>query len=256
LYGAHRPPDLVYAFNVDYDGVAGEYERGRPAYAEAAIRHLIERAQLDRGATVLDLGAGTGKLSRMLDAVGLSVIAVDPSTPMLAELQAAAPRVRTLVGRAESIPLERQSVDAVVAAQAFHWFDAASALPEAHRVLKPGCVLALLWNRRDATDPTQLLLAELTDPPERQTPRGWQLDIPSILRDSGLFSDAELFEFGHAQPTDEAALLDRLRSSSYVAALPAGRRRALEQRLRNGLAELGSPRQLAYETLLYVARRR
>lgn len=238
-----------------YDAVAGEYERGRPAYAVDVISELIETARLARGATVLDLGAGTGKLSRMLDAAGLAVVALDPSASMLAQLHAAAPRVRTLVGRAESIPLPAESVDAVVAAQAFHWFEPSKALPEMHRVLKPhGCV-GLLWNKRDEADPLQTLLAELTDPPERGAPRGWQLDIPSILRESGLFGQIERLEFPHVQPTDEAALLDRLRSSSYVAALPAERRHVLERRLRAGIEELGPPRGLAYKTLVYVARR-
>lgn len=234
-----------------YDAVAGEYERGRPAYAEAAIAHL----QLAAGASVLDLGAGTGKLSRMLDAAGFAVVALDPSAPMLTQLQAAAPRVRTVVGSAESIPLDAGSVDAVVAGQAFHWFDAAVALPEIHRVLKPHGSLALFWNKRDESDPMQMVLAELTDPPERRTPRGWQLDIPSILRESGLFAETETVEFPHVQPTDVEALVDRLHSSSFVAALPDDRRRALESELRVRYDELDSPRELAYTTLLYVAGR-
>lgn len=239
-----------------YDTVAGEYERGRPAYAEDAIACLIVEAGLEHDATVLDLGAGTGKLSRMLDAAGSAVVALDPSASMLAQLQRAAPRVRTLVGAAEAIPLDDQSVDAVVAGQAFHWFDAAKALPEIHRVLKPRRSLGLLWNKRDEADPVQTLLAELINPPERTAPRGWELDIPAILRESGRFEQAKAFEFRHVQPTDAEALVDRLRSSSYVAALPEERRRVLETRFRARLDELGSPRELAYTTLLYVAQRR
>jgi SAM-dependent methyltransferase len=239
-----------------YDAVAGEYERGRPGYAEDAIACLIEEASLDRDATVLDLGAGTGKLSRMLDAAGLAVVALDPSASMLAQLQAAAPRVHPLVGTAEAIPLDDRTVDAVVAGQAFHWFDPAKALPEIHRVLKPRRSLALLWNKRDDADPVQMLLVELINPPERAAPRGWELDIPAILRESGLFGQAQAFEFRHVQATDAETLVDRLHSSSYVAALPDERRRLLETRLRAGLDELGSPRALAYTTLLYVAQRR
>jgi SAM-dependent methyltransferase len=239
-----------------YDAIAGEYERGRPTYAEDAITCLIEEAGLDRAATVLDLGAGTGKLSRMLDAAGPAVVALDPSESMLAQLQRAAPRVRTLVGTAEAIPLDDRSVHAVVAGQAFHWFDAAKALPEIHRVLKPRRSLGLLWNRRDEADPVQMLLAELINPAERAGRRGWELDIPAILRESGLFEQAKAFEFRHVQATDAEALVDRLQSSSYVAALPDERRRLLETRLRARLDELGSPRELAYTTLLYVAQRR
>jgi SAM-dependent methyltransferase len=239
-----------------YDAVAGEYERGRPAYAEDAIACLIEEAGLDGRATVLDLGAGTGKLSRMLDAAGPAVVALDPSASMLAQLRAAAPRVRTLVGTAEAIPLDDRTVDAVVAGQAFHWFDAAKALAEIHRVLKPRRSLGLLWNKRDEADPVQMLLAELINPPERAARRGWELDIPAILRESGLFERAKAFEFRHVQAIDAQGLVDRLHSSSYVAALPDERRRLLETRLRARLDELGSPRDLAYTTLLYVAQRR
>jgi SAM-dependent methyltransferase len=239
-----------------YDAVAGEYERGRPAYAEDAIACLIAEAGLDRDATVLDLGAGTGKLSRMLDAAGPAVVALDPSASMLAQLRAVAPRVRTLVGTAEAIPLDDRTVDAVVAGQAFHWFDAAKALAEIHRVLRPRCPLALLWNKRDEADPVQMALAELINPPERAALRGWELDIPAILRESGLFEQVKSFEFRHVHATDVEALVDRLRSSSYVAALPDERRHVLETRLRARLDELGSPRELAYTTLLYVARRR
>jgi len=143
-----------------------------------------------------------------------------------------------------------------VAAQAFHWFNASKALPEIHRVLEPRGSLALLWNKRDEADPVQMLLADLTAPPERNAPRGWQLDIPEILRDSGLFEEVQKFEFVHVQPIDEQGLVDRLHSSSYVAALPSERRRAVEQRLLAGLEALGTPRELAYVTLLYVAQRR
>ena len=239
-----------------YDNVAREYERGRPSYATGAVAHVIERLGLGPGSVVLDLGAGTGKLSRALAAAGTTVIALDPSEAMLAELRAAAPGVRTLVGRAESIPLESESVDAVVAAQAFHWFDATAALPEIRRVLRPGGSLALLWNKRDEADPAQLLLAELTDPPERQAPRGWQLDIPAILGESGLFDEVETFEFPHVQAIDDEGFVDRLHSSSYVASLPPERRSSLEAQLRERLAELGSPHALAFKTLLSIAQRR
>jgi SAM-dependent methyltransferase len=236
-----------------YDGVAREYERGRPGYAPEAVAHLLHVTALQPGATVLDLGAGTGKLTRMLDAAGLAVVAVDPSASMLSRLEVASPHVRTAVGTAEAIPLADRSVDVVVAAQAFHWFDAARALPEIGRVLTPRGWLALFWNRRDEEDPLQRLLAELTDPPERGTPRGWQLDIAAIVAASGLFEPVQRYEFAHVQPTDESALVDRLRSSSYVAALSVEERASLEKRLRRELERLGPPRRLAYKTLLYVA---
>jgi SAM-dependent methyltransferase len=233
-----------------YDRVSPDYERGRPDYAPAAIEQL----GLDAGAQVLDLGAGTGKLTRLLDAAGLETIAVDPSGAMLDELAARVPRATAVVGTAEAIPLAASSVDAVTAAQAFHWFDAPAALAEIHRVLRPGGVLGLLWNRRDESDPLQQLLAELTDPAERDTPRGWRLDVPALLEASGLFGPVETTELPHVQPTDEAGILSRLRSSSYVAGLPEGRRDELERRLREQLPV--GPFALRYVTVVYVARAR
>jgi SAM-dependent methyltransferase len=233
-----------------FDRVSPDYERGRPEYPAAAI----ERLGLGAGSRVLDLGAGTGKLTRLLDAAGLETIALDPSRAMLAELTARVPRATTLVGTAEAIPLADASVDAVTAGQAFHWFDAPAALAEIHRVLRPGGTLGLVWNHRDETDPLQALLGELTDPPERETPRGWRLDVPALVAASGRFEPVETAELPHVQPTDEEGLVSRLRSSSYVASLPEQRRAELERRLREHLP--AGPVELRYVTVAYVARAR
>ena len=235
-----------------YDRVAYVYERTRPDYPPA----ILDALPLDGDAAVLDLGAGTGKLTRVLAARYREVTAVEPLPNMRAILQRVVPTAAALPGSAEEIPLEDASVDGVFAAQAFHWFDATAALPEIRRVLRPGGSLALLWNKRDEADPAQLLLAELTDPPERQAPRGWQLDIPAILGESGLFDEVETFEFPHVQAIDDEGFVDRLHSSSYVASLPPERRSSLEAQLRERLAELGSPHALAFKTLLSIAQRR
>ncbi|MEZ5101617.1 MAG: class I SAM-dependent methyltransferase [Thermoleophilia bacterium] len=128
---------------------AGGYERARPGYPADAARWLAGSARAD----VLDLGAGTGKLTRALVALGHRVVAVDPLAEMLAELRAAVPDVPTLVGSGEAIPLADASLDVVAVAQAFHWFDHPRALPEIARVLRPGGALALVWNRRDESVP-------------------------------------------------------------------------------------------------------
>src|SRR4051812_40459047 len=120
---------------------AQAYEEGRPGYPPAALEPL----KLGAGMTVLDLAAGTGKLTRALAASEATVIAVEP----VAEMRAALPEsVTALDGTAETIPLEAGSVDLVTVAQAFHWFDGPAALAEIHRVLVPGGRLAVLWNRR------------------------------------------------------------------------------------------------------------
>src|SRR5262249_38867164 len=113
----------------------------------------------------------------------------------------------------------------------------------------------LIWNKRDEDDPVQALLAELTEPPERATPRGWQLDVPGMVAASGLFGPVSLSEFRHVQPTDASTLLSRLRSSSFVAGLPKNRRRALEQRLRAALDHAAPVDNIAYTTVVYTARR-
>jgi SAM-dependent methyltransferase len=138
---------------------AGAYDRGRPGYPGAAIAFLVSR--LPAGATVLDLAAGTGKLTRPLLDAGLAVVAVEPVAEMRAGLPASA---RPMHGTAEAIPLGEGAVDAVAVGQAFHWFEGDAALAEIHRVLRPGGTLALLWNRRLEGDPVNRALDELLEP--------------------------------------------------------------------------------------------
>jgi SAM-dependent methyltransferase len=138
-----------------FESVAADYERHRPEYPDEALRWAVARLGLAPGARVLDIGAGTGKLTRGLVAVGLGVVAVEPGAPMLDQLRAAVPGVAALEGCAESIPLPDGSVDAAFAGQAYHWFDRERALPELHRVVGPGGGLALLWNWWDERDPLQ-----------------------------------------------------------------------------------------------------
>ena len=126
-----------------FGGAAAAYALHRPNYAEAAVRWTLDAAN---GPRVLDLGAGTGKLTATLLEVGADVVAVEPDPAMLAELRGALPAVRALKGSAEEIPLPDGSVDAVVAGHAMHWFDMAVAGPEIARVMVPGGVLAGLWN--------------------------------------------------------------------------------------------------------------
>jgi SAM-dependent methyltransferase len=144
-----------------FDGAAAEYERHRPDYPEEAVRWAAERLGLGPGARVVDVGAGTGKLTRGLLALGFDVVAVEPGPPMLAQLRALLPEVDALDGPAEAIPLDDASVDAATAGQAYHWFDPARAVPELHRVVCPGGGVALFWNWWDLRDPLQAELGEL-----------------------------------------------------------------------------------------------
>jgi SAM-dependent methyltransferase len=144
-----------------FETVAAEYERYRPDYPEEALRWAADRLGLPAGARVLDVGAGTGKLTRGLVALGFDVVAVEPGAPMLEELRKAVPEAEALEAPAEAIPLPDASVDAAFAGQAYHWFDRERAVPELHRVIRPEGGVVLVWNWWDERDPLQRELGEL-----------------------------------------------------------------------------------------------
>ncbi len=191
--------------------VAGAYERGRPGYPEEAVRWLAGSEPCD----VVDLGAGTGKLTRPLVALGHRVTAVEPLDEMLAELGAVLPDVRAVAGSAEAMPLPDASADVVASAQAFHWFDHDDALPEIVRVLRPGGRIALVWNSRDDRDPWVSRLSAIIGNESIQ-----ESDVVPVLDASGLFGPVETAMFAFEQTLDRDGLLDLVLSRSYLAKLP------------------------------------
>jgi SAM-dependent methyltransferase len=231
---------------------ADVYERGRPDYPAAAVDAIVERCGLRAGRTVLDLAAGTGKLTRLLVPSGANVIAVEPLREMRAELERRVPGVLVLGGTAERIPLTESFVDAVTVAQAFHWFNAEEALREIHRVLLPGGGLALLWNARDERDPLQAALSEIIDPLEGGTPRRSGRDWKTLLAESGLFERTERLLFEHVQETDEQGVVERVTSISFIAAAPDDVKADVERRVRTVAAGLPRPIRLPYMTELYL----
>ncbi|HKG64404.1 MAG TPA: class I SAM-dependent methyltransferase, partial [Solirubrobacteraceae bacterium] len=142
--------DDVHSRARAFDAAADAYERARPGYPPEAIEIAARRLGLERGAAVLDLGAGTGKLTRRLAGRFGSVTAVEPLDGMRAVLEEAIPFVRALAGTAEAIPLPDRSVDAVFVGEAIHWFDPARVVAELGRVLRPAGGVAVLYNRLDA----------------------------------------------------------------------------------------------------------
>jgi SAM-dependent methyltransferase len=191
--------------------VAGAYERGRPTYPEDAVRWLAG----DEPCDVVDLGAGTGKLTRALVALGHRVTAVEPLAEMREQLESAVPGVAAVGGNAESMPLEDASADVVTCAQAFHWFDHTVALPEIARILRPGGRLALVWNTRDDRDTWVAELSEIIG-----NESIGESDVEGPIRRSGLFDALERAEFRFKQALDRETLLDLVLSRSYCAKLP------------------------------------
>ncbi len=192
--------------------VADAYERARPGYPDDAVRWLTGETPLD----VVDLGAGTGKLTRSLVALGHRVTAVEPLPEMLEHLRAALPDVTALSGSAESMPLRSESVDVVTIAQAFHWFDHGPALAEIARVLRPGGAIAPVWNSRDDRDPCVRRLSEVALGTESVRPL---TDVVAPVGASGLFGDVEHASFTFVQELDRERLLDLVVSRSYCAVM-------------------------------------
>jgi ubiquinone/menaquinone biosynthesis C-methylase UbiE len=229
---------------------ADSYDKGRPGYPAAAIRWLAHRVGLGPGATVIDLAAGTGKLTDPLAETGADVIAVEPVEAMRAAIQAG---VRAIEGTAEAIPLASASADAVTVGQAFHWFDGDAALAEIHRVLRPGGSLALLWNVRRMEDPIHAAIEELVAPYYEGVPRHRQGKWRDAFERTSLFGPMEQAEFPNEQQLDPEGLADRFGSTSVIAALPDAERRDLLDRIR-AFAK-GGPVTLRYRCRVQVAER-
>jgi SAM-dependent methyltransferase len=204
-----------------FASVTEEYERGRPGYPPEAISWILGAEPID----VLDIGAGTGKLTEVL-AAGHRAIAVEPLAEMRTLLESRLPTVRVLPGTAESLPLPGASIDAVVVAAAFHWFDHEKALAEIARVLRPPGVLALLGNSFDMSLGWQVELRRILGPGALGRPGHWP--DPDRLRQD--FTEVEDREFTHTQPMTLARLRDYASSRSGYAVLPEQEReRRLEE---------------------------
>ncbi len=206
---------------------AEAYEAARPGYPAAALEALAGPVGIAAGQVVCDLGAGTGKLTRELVALGATVVAVEPVAEMRRVLGAAAPGAEVRDGTAESIPLATESVDVVTVAQAFHWFDAPAALAEVARVLRPGGRLALLWNERDERSAWVAEMSRLIGWHDRTVSRYQHVDWPGVVEGSGAFTPLVERVFAWEQFLDRRRLAERVRSISYVAAMPAPERERL-----------------------------
>jgi SAM-dependent methyltransferase len=199
---------------------AEHYERGRPGWPP----EVADVARLPRTATVVDLGAGTGKLTRVLVEKFDKVIAVEPLAGMRELLDDLVPRAHALAGSAEDIPLANAAADGLFCAEAFHWFDGEPAVAEIARVLRPGGPLVLMWNIQSApTEPSIAPAAELVNErghSERQIEK-YESGAWRGVFQTAPFEELQTATFDHVQTLDREGLLSHLLSMSWIAVLPA-----------------------------------
>jgi SAM-dependent methyltransferase len=240
-----------------FASVAEEYERGRPEYPPAVIGALAGELGLGHGARVLDLAAGTGKLSRALLRAGFDVVAVEPQSELRARLQAGIGAERVREGLAEAIPLPDGSVRAVTVADAFHWFDHALALAEIARVLEAGGALAVLTTAVDwsgaswAHELGSLIVSTRPEHPHFDGPP-WQ----QALAAEGRWGPVTEIRVSAPAPAELARIADQVASMSWVAAKPAREREALLCRVRELLQGGTTPEQLTVHYTLGLTRLR
>ena len=231
-----------------FANAADVYERARPSYPQDAVDWFVAQTGLGPEQTVVDLGAGTGKLTRLLVPTAARVIAVEPIPEMRAHIEQA----EVLDGTAEAIPLPAASADVVTVAQALHWFDQDRALPEIHRVLRPGGHLVLFWNMRDLDDPVQRGVEDLLGPMRTDIPGQLRGEWREPLSRSPLFGPATVGEFGLEQQFTTDDLCARVASTSFVAALPPVDREELLVRVRALTHGLAEPFPFPYKTEVHV----
>ena len=247
-----------------FEAGADAYERARPEYPPDAVAVIVDRLGLGPGRTILELGAGTGKLTRLLAPTGARLVALEPVAGMrrrLAKVVDGSANVEIVEGTAEDVPLAAGSVDGIVAAQAFHWFDAIRALSEAHRVLRPGGRFVLAWNRRDESVPWVRAMGERIHALARDEPQVWDGAWRDSLGRCALFEPWASLPFRQVQVLSPAGVLERVASTSYVAAAEPGARAELlaevERILREDPETAGRDRiELPYDTEVMWATRR
>jgi SAM-dependent methyltransferase len=231
-----KGPPRVHPAAEAFGGVAEAYERGRPGYPNDALAHLADGLGLGPGVDLLELAAGTGKLTRGLAPFGARITAIEPSEGMRTVFRRTCPGVDVRDGTAEAIPRPTGSVDAVAVGQAFHWFRTGPALAEIHRVLRPGGRLGLIWNRRDERVPWVAEFGRAIHTLDRggapnSTSEAWRAEFDAAPGFGPLRTAS--FPSEHAETIDQA--LDRALSVSFVASATPAERSALAHAIREVL---------------------
>jgi SAM-dependent methyltransferase len=213
---------------------ADAYERARPSYPPDAVAWIVDALGVGPGRDVADIAAGTGKFTRLIEPTGAWIVAVEPVEAMRARL----PRMPTAAATAERLPFRDESLDAITVAQAFHWFDATAVLEEFHRVLRPGGRLALVWNARDRSVPWVDEVWSIMDRVEKRAPwRAHEEWRESAFVETSWFGPLHEATFHHEQVLSPADVVERVRSVSHVAVLPAEPREAVLDEVRTLLRD-------------------
>jgi SAM-dependent methyltransferase len=214
------------------------YERARPDYPPAALRFLCRTFDIGPGKTVVDIGAGTGKLTKQLVKTRAKVIAVEPIPGMRKVLRRTVPGVKIVPRKGEDTGLPSGSVDLITVAQAFHWLDAKKALREFRRILRPGGGLAIIYNWRTHDGAWGMAARKLLDEyrPKRfhELGRKWR---KKFTKDTG-FTRLVRFYYANSQTLSRKMFVERYMSLSFIAALPTGRRQEFHQKLDSHLRSL------------------
>ena len=201
-----------------FEAAVEHYGRGRPTYPDDALRYLVHALAIQDGRDVLELGAGTGVFTELIVHSGARITAVEPVPAMRTALERSCPSVTVVDGTAERIPVANGTADAVVAAQAFHWFDGVRALPEIHRVLRPGGVLGMIWNVRDDASDWAERLTEIFDRlAGADAPRYRSGKWREAFDRTDLFGPLHHRVAYHVHRVTAETFLDRVLSVSYVA---------------------------------------
>jgi SAM-dependent methyltransferase len=253
-------PGVHTSAQIGFSTQAGTYTQGRPEYPHELNLWLRDTLGIDAQSSVVDLGAGTGKFTKLLKPLTEHLTAVEPVEAMRQEFGKSFPDTAIVHGTAESLPLADASADAVVCAQAFHWFANEAALAEIHRVLKPGGRLGLIWNVRDESVDWVAEITRIITPYEGDTPRfhtgKWRQPF-----NGRYFAQPELscFNYTHSG-TAETVIMNRFLSVSFIAALPEAEKSIITEQLRElihthpalrGRETIAFP----YQTQAYLCRR-
>jgi SAM-dependent methyltransferase len=230
--------------------VAGEYERARPGYPDEVLELLATTGALSPGRVVVDLGAGTGKLTRQLAGSGATLIAVEPLEAMREALVGTG---LVVAGTGEALPLRNGSADLITVAQAFHWFEAAPALAEVARVLRPGGWLGLIWNERDESVPWVKAFGDVILRHAGGRPYTAGVDWDAVLAAAG-YHDIRRLRLDHHLPATRAGVVERAASTSYVAALAEERRTPLLAEIAALVGDFAEPFTFPYVTDVHLAR--